>query len=131
MWAQACDVLEQADRLHRRFFRLTASQPTRTVWEPPADVFENEHEIVIAVALPGVPAERIQITTEGRELVIRAERPLRISGSGYALRQLEIPYGAFERRIALPPVRLEVAARDAIDGLLILRLTKTSQAGGR
>jgi HSP20 family molecular chaperone IbpA len=131
MWAQACDMLEQADRMHRRFFRLTASPPTQTVWEPPADVFENEQEIVIVVALPGVPAERIQITTEGGELVVRAERPVRLSGSGYALRQLEIPYGYFERRIALPQVRLEVRTRETVDGCLILRLTRTSQAGTR
>ncbi len=131
MWAQACDMLEQADRMHRRFFRLAAPEHTQAVWEPPADVFEDDAEIVIVVALPGVPADRVEITTEGAELVIRAERPLRLTGSRYALRQLEIPYGRFERRISLPPIRLTVAARESADGCLILRLTKNGQAGTR
>src|SRR4051812_45227464 len=90
MWAQACDLMEQADRMHRRVFRLATSERTQPVWEPPADVFENEYEIVIVLALPGVPAERVEVTTGRGELVIRAERALRLGGTGYAIRQLEI-----------------------------------------
>ncbi|MCE9641881.1 MAG: Hsp20/alpha crystallin family protein, partial [Betaproteobacteria bacterium] len=59
MWAQACDLLDQADRMHRQFFRLAASGRTRAVWEPPVDVFEDECEIIIVAALPGVSAERV------------------------------------------------------------------------
>jgi hypothetical protein len=46
MWAQAVDLLEQAERMHRQFFRLTASERPQAVWEPPVDVFEDEREIV-------------------------------------------------------------------------------------
>ena len=74
MWAQACDLLDEAERMHRQFFRLTASERTRAVWEPPVDVFEDEREFIVVVALPGVPAERIEVTTESGVLVVRAER---------------------------------------------------------
>lgn len=124
MWGQAWDLIEQAERMHRRFFRLTASARPYAVWEPPVDVFEDEREIVIVVALPGVPAERIEIATEEGALVVRAECALPFAGSRRSLRQLEIPYGHFERRIPLPDVRLEAGTREAQDGLLILTLRK-------
>ena len=124
MWAQAVELLEQAERMHRQFFRLTASERTRAVWEPPVDVFEDEREIVIVVALPGVPPDRIEVTSEPGALVVRAERPLPLSGSRRAVRQLEIPYGYFERRIPLQEVGLEAGTREVADGCLILRLRK-------
>jgi HSP20 family molecular chaperone IbpA len=99
MWVQACDLVEQAERLRRQYFRLTSSERTPT-WEPPVDVFEDEREIVIVVAMPGVPAERVQVVREGGALVDRGTRPRPFEGARLQLPQLEIPYGAFERRMA-------------------------------
>ncbi len=125
MWAQAVELLDQAERMHRQFFRLAASERTRAVWQPPANVFEDEREIVIVVALPGVPSDRVEVTIESGALVVRAESPPPLSRSCRAVRQLEIPYGHFERRIALPGVGLEAGTREVADGCLILRLRKT------
>ena len=89
MWAQACDMLEEAERMHRRFFRLAPATATQTAWEPPIDVFEDEREIVIVVAMPGVSAERVHIFHERGTLVVRGERPLPFTGLRLAVRQLE------------------------------------------
>ena len=125
MWAEACDLLAQAERMHRQFFRLASSpRALPASWEPPIDMFEDEREIVIVVALPGVTAERVQIISEPGVLVIRAERSLPFVGQRHAVRQLEIPYGIFERRITLPEGRLEAASRELTHGCLILRLHK-------
>jgi HSP20 family protein len=129
MWAQAFDLIEQAERIHRQFFRLTASARPHAVWEPPVDVFEDEREVVIVVALPGVPPERIEVTTESTTVVVRAECPLPFAGSRRTVRRLEIPYGYFERRIPLPDARLEAGTRESNDGLLIVRLRKTAYTG--
>jgi len=40
------------------------------------------------------------------------------------VRQLEIPYGAFERRIPLPNVHFEVGTPELTHGCLVLRLRK-------
>jgi HSP20 family protein len=125
MWTQAIELLEQAERMHRQFFRLTASQPARPTWEPPVDVLEDDDGIVIVVALPGVPADRIEVTREAGVLVVRAERPLPLAGTCSAVRHLEIPYGQFERRIALAEMQLEPGKRELVNGCLILRLRKT------
>jgi HSP20 family protein len=124
MWAQACELIERAERMHRQFFRLAGSLRARAIWEPPVDVFEDEHEIVVVVALPGVPIDRIEVSTEAGELVVRAERCLPTAGLHRAVRRLEIPHGYFERRIPLPAARLEAGTRELQDGCLFLRLRK-------
>lgn len=128
MWAYACEVIVKAERLQRQFFQPSASQRALAAWEPPADVFEDEREIVIVVAMPGVAAERVQVTHESGALVVRGVRPLSHSVSGHRMRQLEIPYGAFERRIPLPPGRLEIGPPELAQGCLTLRLRKIDEA---
>ncbi len=125
MWAQACDLLDQADRMHRQFFRLAASGRTRAVWEPPVDVFEDEREIIIVAALPGVSAERVEVALGSGVLVLRAESRLPFAGARGAVRRLEIPYGSFERRIQLPDLAFAAVTREFTDGCLILRLRKS------
>jgi len=124
MWAQACDLLDQAEQMHRQFFRLAPSSRSQATWEPPVDAYEDESELVIVVALPGVAAERVELVVEPDALVVRAERPLPVAGLRHAVRQLEIPYGYFERRIALPRGRLELVSRELTHGCLVLRLRK-------
>ena len=124
MWAEACDLIDEAERLHRRFFRLTASTPARAAWEPPVDMFESERELVIVVAMPGVVAERVEVIHEPGALIVRGERRLPFAVRPLAVRNLEIPYGAFERRIALPGGRYDVAPPDLTNGCLLLHLRK-------
>lgn len=125
MWSQACELIAEAERLHRQFFRLAVDNAPAT-WQPPIDVFEDEREIVVVVAMPGVPAERVHVTHEAGVLVVRGTRPLPLEASRCRLRQLEIPYGAFERRIALPAGDFEIGRPELSQGCLLLRLRKLS-----
>jgi hypothetical protein len=61
-------------------------------WEPPVDVFEDEGEIVIVVAMPGVAAERVQVTQESGTLVVRTP------GSWFARTGMLEPAGNLLRR---------------------------------
>jgi HSP20 family molecular chaperone IbpA len=121
MWAEAIDLVERAERMQRQFFRLARSTAT---WEPPADVFETGGQVAIVVALPGVAEEDVEIEAAPGELVVRAHRPQPLGGACEAVRQLEIPYGRFERRVALPPGRFEAVSRILTHGCLILRLAR-------
>lgn len=124
MWAQACELIDQADRLHRQFFRPTATARAFATWEPPIDVFDDGREIVIVVAMPGVPADRVEVRLESGAVTVRGERPVSLRRAGYAVRQLEIPYGGFERQIPLPPGRYEAGAPQLVQGCLVLTLRK-------
>ena len=126
MWTQAFELMEEAERMHRQFFHLALSQQARTAWEPPVDVFEDEREIVLVVALPGVSADRVEVSVEGGTLVVRAESRRPLAEVPRGVRRLEIPYGCFERRLAIPDTQLETGTRELVDGCLILRLTKKS-----
>ena len=42
MWAEACEALERAERMHREFFRPVRSVSRAPAWEPPVDVLEPE-----------------------------------------------------------------------------------------
>jgi HSP20 family protein len=125
MWSQACGLLDEADFMHRQFFRLAASGQTRAAWEPPVDVLEDGENITVIVALPGVSADCVEIVHEAGTLIIRAERRIPFAGSGVALRRIEIPYGYFERRIQLPRYGLDEVRSELRDGCLILKLHKT------
>jgi HSP20 family protein len=127
MWIHACEVIVKAERLQRQFFQPSASQRSLAIWEPPVDVFEDEREVVIVVAMPGVAAERVQVTHEPGTLVVCGVRPLSLTGPYHRVRQLEIPYGAFERRIPLPQGRLEIGAPQLAQGCLTLRLRKIDE----
>jgi HSP20 family molecular chaperone IbpA len=123
MWADAVSLLEEADRLHRQYFRLAgpAGQPR---WEPPVDVYVGEDEVLIEVALPGVAPEGMQLELAGDQLTVRAERHLPARPCGAAIQRLEIPYGVFERRLALPPGPWAVRVRDFANGCLKLLLSR-------
>ena len=123
MWAQACELMDQAERLHRQFFRPAAAQQAQVVWEPPVDLLENEREIVLVVAMPGVSAERVQVVGEPGAIVVRGTRPVPLV-PGLSVRRLEIPYGIFERRILLPSRGLELEPPEVEQGCVILRLRK-------
>ena len=121
MWAEAIDLVERAERMQRQFFRLAR---TTAAWEPPADVFEGDGELAIVVALPGVADDEVEVAAEAGAIVVRAERAQPLAATCRAVRQLEIPYGYFERRIALPPGNYEAVSRSLTHGCLILRLRR-------
>lgn len=127
MWARAVEMLDEAERLHRRFFHLAGSGRAVVNWEPPVDVYEDEREVVILVAMPGVAAERVQVSNEAGTLVVRGTRPLPVPGSGYRVVQLEIPHGAFERRIPLPAGPFRLGAPELVAGCLVLRLSRIDE----
>jgi HSP20 family molecular chaperone IbpA len=77
MWAQALEMLDEANRLQRRFFQVSGRPEAAPRWEPPVDIFESEDELWLFYALPGVATEQIEVGLEGAELVVRGERRLR------------------------------------------------------
>jgi HSP20 family protein len=126
MFAQALDLMAEADRMHRQFFRLAAAPRPQPTWESPADVFEAGDELVVVVALPGVSDERVRVAVEPGALVVQAERAPPFAVPQAAVRQLEIPYGRFERRIALPAGQWMDGTRELTHGCLVVRLHRAT-----
>ena len=118
MWGQALELLEDAERLQRRFFDPTPN--ARDSWEPPVDAYQSGDELWIFLALPGVVPERVDVTVEGSSLIIRGDRQLPRLAEAAVIHRLEIPYGRFERRLRLPDGHCQLLQKVFDAGCLVL-----------
>ncbi len=84
-----------------RDVNATTAAAVRTV-TPVADVLERDHAIELRLDLPGVDPEKIDVTLEGHELTIAAERVnVKAPDKATWLRQ-ERSHAAFKRTFTLP-----------------------------
>jgi HSP20 family protein len=128
MWSEACEMLARAERMHRDLFRPSGTQarlPAGPVaWEPPVDILETEHAVLVLVALPGVDADGAQVAIEGGDLVIAGTRVLPPELHTATIHRLELPQGRFFRRLRLPPGRYNGVRRAVANGCLVITLQK-------
>lgn len=123
MWVEACELLSEAERLQRQFFR-PSQQARQPAWEPPIDLFETAEGIYLIVALPGVEPERMEVYLNHGSLIVSGIRPLPSLAQTAHIHRMELPYGHFERRIALPAGQYELVAHQLQQGCLQLKLHK-------
>lgn len=134
MWRRASDLLQQVERIHRNFLqvavgaRYRVSYGRRPAWEPPVNLVETEASFWVISAIPGVAAEQVHVRIDGRDLVIEGERPLPPSCRDGELKIWEVPFGRFERRLAVieGTIPLLLGQISFQNGLLIIELRKHS-----
>jgi HSP20 family protein len=130
MWSEACEMLARAERMHRQFFQPVRSVSRQPSWEPPADVLENDREVLVVVALPGVKPEQVEAVIDGADLVVVGARTLPVEFGSAVIHRLELPQGRFERRLTLPAGRYSEVRRKFADGCLLVLLSKVESARG-
>jgi len=126
MWADACQRLEQMERLQRQFFGIGPAPAQRPTWEPPVDIIETADEVGVLVALPGVEPERTEVRVEGDVLIVGGTRPMPGPYRSAEIHRLEIPHGRFERRLKMAWPRLELSRREHANGCLLLVFRKAT-----
>jgi HSP20 family protein len=101
----------------------------RADWIPAADVYEDEREYLLALDLPGINREGLDVSLDDGRLVIRGERT---AAEGLHARRAERPQGRFVRTFSLPDAvdRAAITA-DYKDGVLLLHLPKRDERQGR
>ena len=124
MWAEACALLEEAERKHRQFFELLAAPTAQPVWEPPADIFAEGSLLNVVVALPGARADEVTVQITPTGLQVDTTVPPPAMGAAMKVVRLEIPYGRMRRRIDLPPGRYVLVERRLDHGCLHLRVRR-------
>jgi HSP20 family protein len=129
MWSEACAMLARAEGLHRELFR-PAGPSALPAWEPPVDVLETDHEVLVLVALPGVDPDRVEAAIDGDDLVFAGTRAYPSELRTAIIHRLELPQGRFERRVRLPGGRYSAVRRSAADGCLLIRLQKSEAFRG-
>jgi HSP20 family molecular chaperone IbpA len=124
MWAEALQMLDEANRLQRRFFEVSVRPSAAPRWEPPVDVFESEDELWLFFALPGVAPGHVDVAIETTELVVCGDRQLPPVAHTTTIRRLELPHGRFERRMTLPAGRYDLIAKQLEHGQLVIGLRR-------
>lgn len=124
MWAEACALLDEAERKHRHFFELLALPSTPPVWEPPADIFADGSELQVVVALPGARAEEVAVRVTPSGVQIETTVPPPALSARMNVVRLEIPYGRMRRRVDLPPGSYVLVEHRLERGCLFLRLAR-------
>src|SRR5258708_26355175 len=122
VWTEALELLRGAEKLQRRFYQRGAADAP--CWEPSVDLYEAGDQLTLCVALPGVAAAELEVSLESGTVVVRGEPAFPVAYQGAIIYRLEIPYGRFERRIALPVRQYEVVDRPLEQGCLTLGLRR-------
>jgi len=117
-------MLTRAERLHREFFRPVQSASRSPTWEPPVDILETRHEVLVVVALPGVGAESVEVAVDAEDLMFAGVRTLPIELQTAVIHRLELPQGRFQRRVRLPPGQYGVIRHSIVDGCLLITIEK-------
>jgi HSP20 family protein len=94
-------------------------------WKPPTDVYETESHFVIILELAQTKAEEVSIIFQDGVLSIRGIRKALPPAERRRYHKLEINYGPFERKIAIPKeVEIRKLAAVYHDGFLEIKLPK-------
>ena len=134
-WGDWRDYATLQDRLNRLFedavggaSRQRAAEREdddieRADWSPAADVYETEDSFVVAVDLPGIERNSLDVSIDENRLTVRGERA---AEGGQRRGRGNRPSGRFVSRFGpLPPtVDQKRIAAEYKDGVLRLRLPK-------
>ncbi len=96
---------------------------------PPADLVENQHEIVLTLDIPGIQRDKLDVSVDEGLLTVRGERQEERERKDSETYRVERVYGSFQRAFRLPSaVDAEQVKATYKDGVLEVRLPKTEAA---
>ena len=100
-----------------------------TGWAPALDISERKDAYLVAVELPGLKPQDLDITMEDGLLTIQGERQFTSESSEQQFHRIERRYGAFRRSITLPTHAMaEGIEASSEDGVLQILVPKAEEA---
>ncbi len=131
-WNPLQDLITLQERMNRLFEDATQRRATdeenddfeRADWIPAADVYETDGEYLIAIDLPGVNREEVEIDLDENRLLVKGKRTIDESPKHRA----ERPSGKFLRAFSVPgSVDQTNIGAEYKEGVLQLRLPKRKE----
>ncbi|HET7113717.1 MAG TPA: Hsp20/alpha crystallin family protein [Pyrinomonadaceae bacterium] len=128
-WNPLQDLMLLQDRMNRLFEDATQRRATNTDpgdeferadWTPAADIYETESGFAIAIDLPGIARDAVEIDIDENRLIVKGTRVVEESKH-----RNERPRGKFLRTFSIPgSVDQGGIGADYKDGVLQIRLPK-------
>jgi HSP20 family protein len=133
-WNPLQDLMVLQDRMNRLFEDATQRRThadagagdefERADWTPAADIYETESGYLIALDLPGIDREALEIDVDDNRLVVKGTRAIAESKQ----HRSERPRGKFLRTFSVPAsVDQGKIAAEYKEGVLQIRLPKRSE----
>lgn len=117
------------NRLFQEFNRGGDELTTSGSFVPAVDVYEDEHNVVLKMEVPGVDQKDIDIRLENSTLTVRGERKLEKEEKEENFHRIERRYGSFTRSFSLPnTVDTENVNANYENGILKVSLAKRAEA---
>ena len=135
------DPLQELNAMQERMNRLFELSRERVggtpstddgIWQPVADIYEDETEVVVKMELSGIEQKDIDVRIEEQTLIVEGERRLENEVSRHNYHRVERFYGPFRRTFLLPAGVDQEGVRASCEmGVLKIVLPKKSSAGTR
>ena len=133
-WNPLQDLMVLQDRMNRLFEDATQRRNQaeanagddfeRADWTPAADIYETESGYLIAMDLPGIDREALEIDVDDNRLLVRGTRAI----SEQKQHRSERPRGKFLRTFSVPgSVDQSKIGAEYKDGVLQIRLPKRGE----
>jgi HSP20 family protein len=130
-WNPLQDLMVLQDRMNRLFEDATQRRQSgtddefeRADWTPAADIYETDSGYVVAMDLPGIDREALEIDVDDSRLVVKGTRTIAESKQ----HRSERPRGKFLRTFSVPgSVDQAKIGAEFKDGVLHIRLPKRSE----
>ena len=132
-WNPLQDLVILQDRMNRLFEDATQRRAQsgevnheleRADWTPVADIYEVESGYVIALDLPGIKRDALEIDIDDNRLIVKGTRVI----DDEKARRSERPRGRFLRSFSVPAsVDQGKIGADYKDGVLQIRLPKRAE----
>ena len=105
------------------------SDVTAASFSPAVDVYEDEHQVVLSLEVPGIRQEDLDVQVEKNTLTVRGERKFEKDQKEANFHRIERRYGTFYRSFSLPATVDTENVRASYDaGVLKLELAKKAEA---
>ena len=123
------------DRMNRLFRDSYGNNEGReeslnnTSFAPPVDVYEDEHNVILKIEVPGIDEKDIDVRIENNTMTVHGERKFEQEEKEENYRRVERQYGSFTRTFTLPQtVEQENVQADYDKGVLKIKLSKKAEA---
>src|ERR1700756_1313826 len=102
---------------------------TSSTFAPPVDVYEDEHNVILKIEVPGIDEKDIDVRIENNVLTVHGERKFEKEEKEENFRRVERNYGSFTRTFTLPTtVDSEKVSANYEKGILKIALPKKAEA---